>query len=244
MQQWKPRVVRHMVCALEGYSHSIRISAQRRESALQDILRLLTVWFEYGEEPSVATSLQRGFNDVPIDTWLQVMPQIVARIDTPSRIVRAQVSGLLMRIAQVHPQVSDPPCNVRREGGQSLVVGGSSLVSLEGKACNPLQSLSSQADNSERPAPHTAIAILHGSQPRVVLPGRGGHVRRATREDNEHGKAKCASTAQRAVHNSTSTAEGSHGAGTRATVPHEKEGKHPFAKAEGHVPRSSHANEG
>ena len=116
-----------------------------RESALQDILRLLTVWFEYGEEPSVATSLQRGFNDVPIDTWLQVMPQIVARIDTPSRIVRAQVSGLLMRIAQVHPQVSDPPCNVRREGGQSLVVGGSSLVSLEGKACNPLQSLSSQA---------------------------------------------------------------------------------------------------
>ena len=31
LQHWKPRVVRHMVCALEGYSHSIRISAQRRE---------------------------------------------------------------------------------------------------------------------------------------------------------------------------------------------------------------------
>ena len=34
--------------------------------------------------------------------------------------------------------VSDLPCNVRREGGQSLVIGGSSLVILEGKACNPL----------------------------------------------------------------------------------------------------------
>ena len=34
--------------------------------------------------------------------------------------------------------VSDRPCNVRREGGQSLVIGGSSLVILEGKACNPL----------------------------------------------------------------------------------------------------------
>ena len=40
--------------------------------------------------------------------------------------------------------VSDSPCtrNGRREGGQSLVVGGSSLVRLEGKACDPLQSLS------------------------------------------------------------------------------------------------------
>ena len=35
-------------------------------------------------------------------------------------------------------QVSDLPCNVRREGGQSLVIGGPSLVILEGKACNPL----------------------------------------------------------------------------------------------------------
>ena len=34
--------------------------------------------------------------------------------------------------------VSDLPCNIRREGGQSLVIGGSSLVILEGKACNPL----------------------------------------------------------------------------------------------------------
>ena len=34
--------------------------------------------------------------------------------------------------------VSDLPCNIRREGGQSLVIGGPSLVILEGKACNPL----------------------------------------------------------------------------------------------------------
>ena len=33
---------------------------------------------------------------------------------------------------------SDLPCNVRRDGGVSLVIGGSSLVILQGKACNPL----------------------------------------------------------------------------------------------------------
>ena len=36
------------------------------------------------------------------------------------------------------PTVSDPPCNVRREGGQSLVIEGPSFVILEGKGCNPL----------------------------------------------------------------------------------------------------------
>ena len=34
--------------------------------------------------------------------------------------------------------VSDLPCNVRREGGQSLAIGGPSLVISEGNACNPL----------------------------------------------------------------------------------------------------------
>ena len=42
------------------------------------------------------------------------------------------------RDAWVHDPVSDLPCNVRREAGQSLVIGGSSLVMLEGNACNPL----------------------------------------------------------------------------------------------------------
>ena len=30
------------------------------------------------------------------------------------------------------------PCNVRREGGSSLVIGGPSLVMLEGREGNPL----------------------------------------------------------------------------------------------------------
>ena len=46
--------------------------------------------------------------------------------------------GINERSMDPREQVSDLPCNIRREGGQSLVIGGSSLVILEGKACNPL----------------------------------------------------------------------------------------------------------
>ena len=52
--------------------------------------------------------------------------------------VRPTGWGNNMPVQFVSRQVSDLPCNIRREGGQSLVIGGSSLVILEGKACNPL----------------------------------------------------------------------------------------------------------
>ena len=53
--------------------------------------------------------------------------------------LQAQVASLRQRCSShMREQVSDLPCNVRREGGQSLVIGGPSLVILEGKACNPL----------------------------------------------------------------------------------------------------------
>jgi hypothetical protein len=43
---------------------------------LQDILRLLTLWFSHGASPDVEAALQEGFGHVSIDTWLVVIPQV------------------------------------------------------------------------------------------------------------------------------------------------------------------------
>jgi FKBP12-rapamycin complex-associated protein len=40
---------------------------------LQDVLRLLTLWFRHGSHLNVQTSLREGFAEVSIDTWLQVL---------------------------------------------------------------------------------------------------------------------------------------------------------------------------
>ena len=45
-------------------------------AALQDILRLLTLWFNHGSAPDVEAALQEGFENVSIDTWLVVIPQV------------------------------------------------------------------------------------------------------------------------------------------------------------------------
>ena len=46
-----------------------------RGANLQDILRLLTLWFSHGNSPDVEAALKEGFGNVSIDTWLVVIPQ-------------------------------------------------------------------------------------------------------------------------------------------------------------------------
>jgi FKBP12-rapamycin complex-associated protein len=63
-------------------------AAGDRTGNLQDILRLLTLWFTWGSAPDVEAALQEGFGLVSIDTWLVVIPQIIARIHTNNPQVR------------------------------------------------------------------------------------------------------------------------------------------------------------
>lgn len=71
----------------------------------QDILRLLTLWFYHGASRDVQDALQKGFDSVPVETWLAVLPQIIARIHSNTPAVRTLIQSLLVRIGRSHPQV-------------------------------------------------------------------------------------------------------------------------------------------
>lgn len=88
--------------AVEGFVRSISLS---RGSSLQDTLRLLTLWFDYGQYTDVYDAIVSGLNRIEIDTWLQVIPQLIARIDTPRALVSILIHQLLMDIGKNHPQV-------------------------------------------------------------------------------------------------------------------------------------------
>jgi FKBP12-rapamycin complex-associated protein len=81
--------------------HDVGTSAA---SNLQDILRLLTLWFSHGAAPDVEAALAEGFGHVSIETWLVVIPQVIARIHTSSLPVRRLIHSLLVRIGRHHPQ--------------------------------------------------------------------------------------------------------------------------------------------
>ncbi|GMH23702.1 hypothetical protein Nepgr_025545 [Nepenthes gracilis] len=95
-----------VAAAVTGYFHSIACAANSKgvDDSLQDILRLLTLWFNHGATAEVQMALQRGFALVNIDTWLVVLPQIIARIHSNNHAVRDLIQSLLVRIGQSHPQ--------------------------------------------------------------------------------------------------------------------------------------------
>lgn len=94
-------VFRHVVPAIQGFFRSIALSSG---SSLQDTLRLLTLLFKYGYDNDVFTTISDGLNTVSIDTWLHVIPQLIARIHSPNHNVRKLIHQLLSEIGKHHPQ--------------------------------------------------------------------------------------------------------------------------------------------
>ena len=58
--------------SISGFFRSISL---RNQDALQDTLRLLTLWFKYGSIEDVSHAMAGGFSTVEVDTWLEVIPQ-------------------------------------------------------------------------------------------------------------------------------------------------------------------------
>eukprot|EP00252_Welwitschia_mirabilis_P018999 TRINITY_DN4284_c0_g1_i1.p1 TRINITY_DN4284_c0_g1~~TRINITY_DN4284_c0_g1_i1.p1 ORF type:complete len:1768 (+),score=306.64 TRINITY_DN4284_c0_g1_i1:368-5305(+) len=112
----------YVVDAVRGYFCSIAFGANTTggDDSLQDILRLLTLWFNYGAAPNVQEALQEGFQYVNIDTWLVVLPQIIARIHSNIPAVRELIQSLLVRIGRNHPQALMYPLLVACKSISSL----------------------------------------------------------------------------------------------------------------------------
>lgn len=51
-----------------------RLIQLRNENALQDTLRLLTLWFKFGGHDEVSHAMASRFCIVDVDTWLDVIP--------------------------------------------------------------------------------------------------------------------------------------------------------------------------
>ena len=103
-------IEQHVIPAIQGFFKSIALSTAR--SSLQDTLRLLTLWFAHGAHPEVNNALLEGFPKVSNDTWLEVIPQLIARINQPNARVRAGVHGLLAQLGKAHPQALVYPLTV------------------------------------------------------------------------------------------------------------------------------------
>ncbi|BDA44527.1 Serine/threonine-protein kinase TOR [Coccomyxa sp. Obi] len=127
----------HVAPAVAAFFKSVSLSQASgsealRGSNLQDILRLLTLWFTHGAAPDVEKALEEGFTHVSIDTWLVVIPQVIARIHDRQPVVRRLIHSLLVCIGRHHPQALMYPLLVasKSQSGQRRNVATSIIDSV------------------------------------------------------------------------------------------------------------------
>jgi len=109
-------MVDHVVPAVRGFFESIALS---QGSSLQDTLRLLTLWLTYGGSSEVNSAVAEGFTHVSVDTWLEVIPQLIARVSQSNKRVQQSVHNLLADVGRAHPQALVYPLTVAMKSRQN-----------------------------------------------------------------------------------------------------------------------------
>ena len=116
-------ITSHAVNAAKAFFRSIALGRTRLKAyILQDLLRLLTIWFHFGGFPAVHAALAAGLDtgSVSSDVWIQVIPQLIARIHVAGRRRRSLLLLLLRRIGASHPQALIYPITVAVKSEQNV----------------------------------------------------------------------------------------------------------------------------
>jgi FKBP12-rapamycin complex-associated protein len=102
-----------VVEAVKGFVRSIILSRdQPVANILQDTLRLLTLWFSFGTRKNVFSVLNSELENVPPESWLGVVPQLIARMHVRVPEIAGPLRRLLMKVSAAHPQALVPPVSV------------------------------------------------------------------------------------------------------------------------------------
>lgn len=95
-----------LVSATQGLLRAIALGTKSWSASVQqDMLCLLTLWFRFGHLPEVYRVLSTGLSTIHVDTWLGVLPQLIARIHSSDDNSRALLHDLLVRLGARHVQV-------------------------------------------------------------------------------------------------------------------------------------------
>jgi FKBP12-rapamycin complex-associated protein len=70
---------------------------------IKALLRLVTLWFRYGESPSVLIEVSSQLSSTPISSWLMAIPQLIARLGTIHKDLQGVLINLLKDIASHYP---------------------------------------------------------------------------------------------------------------------------------------------
>ncbi|CAD8184910.1 unnamed protein product [Paramecium octaurelia] len=105
----------HVFAAVKGFLKSISLGSRdikKGRYILQDTLRLLSLIFKYGMEAAISDEFRQNYKQIDVIAWIDVIPQILARIQIQNPIIQQLLQDLLIHISRIHPQALIYPLTV------------------------------------------------------------------------------------------------------------------------------------
>lgn len=100
----KEECARHHVASIHALFRSVDLCSHNINIALQDVLRILSIWFSNVDVEQVNEAVHMGIDQLQDHVWLSVIPQLIARISVNSKLARTILAHLLIRVGQKYPQ--------------------------------------------------------------------------------------------------------------------------------------------
>ena len=102
----------YAINAIEGFTKSICIGGRNISKILQDLLLLINIWFQIGNEEYIDKLMNEKIDIISIDSWLLVIPQLLARINVTNPLIRKTLILLLKKIGLKNPRSLTYPLTV------------------------------------------------------------------------------------------------------------------------------------
>ena len=89
--------------AIKGFTNSVCIGGKVISKILQDLLRIIEIWFQVGDDKTLIQIIIDSFTKISLDSWLLVIPQLLARVNIKSHLIRESLVEILKLIGLNHP---------------------------------------------------------------------------------------------------------------------------------------------
>lgn len=122
-----PQVELFVNC-LEGLLRAIELGEERLGT--QDVLRIMSVWFDYGHRAEVLLAVEHGIQRSPLAVWLRVIPQLIARLGVARRNVRDSLIALVHRVTEAFPHAMIYPLTVSQKSARDPLRAEAAGVAL------------------------------------------------------------------------------------------------------------------
>ena len=97
--------ITYAINAVNGFKNSLSIGGKNKNKTFQDLLRLIDIFFTSAHKnKELLNSINICFNDINIDSFLNVIPQLLCRFDITEYNVLSVLILLLIKIGKAHPR--------------------------------------------------------------------------------------------------------------------------------------------